>query len=112
MQVTLLHGYPDLVGRRRLIVAFGNSVTPYTQGSAGGDAITGLPFQFYIDSIPGVAISTDGTIIAIPQVTATGARQTWKFRYFNFTTSGVGVELSTGVITPKSFQFFLIGGTY
>ena len=119
MQVTLLHGYPDMVGRRRLIVANGVGPTSYTQYNAttgaGGDGISGLPFQFYIDSIPGIAVSTDGTTVAIPMITAVGARQTWKFRYYNFanTSPAIGAEVTAATnLSTKSFQFFLIGGTY
>src|SRR5215469_180439 len=100
MQITLLHGYPDVVGRRRIYVANGVGPTSYTQWASGtpptgGDAITGLPFQTYIDSIPGIAISTDGTTIAIPQAYGIGTRQTWVFRYFNFanTSPAIGAEV-------------------
>lgn len=120
MQVTLLHGYPDLVGRRRIYVANGKGPVSYTQWATGtpptgGDPITGLPFQTYIDSIPGVAISTDGTIIAIPQAYGTGARQTWVWRYFAFanTSPAIGGEQNTGTnLSSKSFQFFFVGGQY
>ncbi len=120
MQITLLHGYPDLVGRRRLYVAFGAGPASYVQFAlgppvSGGDVITGLPFQTYIDSIPGMAVSTDGTTIAIPQATGTGPRQTWRFRYFNFTagTPAIGAEVSAAVnLSTKNFQFFFIGGQY
>ena len=120
MQVTLLHGYPDLVGRRRLYVAFGAGPASYVQFAAGppvsgGDVLAGLPFQTYIDSIPGVAVSTDGTIIAIPQVTGTGTRQTWRFRYFNFgaASPAIGAEVTAATnLSTKNFQFFLIGGQH
>ena len=120
MQVTLLHGYPDMVGRRRIYVANGKGPTSYTQWTvgppvSGGDPITGLPFQTYIDSIPGVAISTDGTVIAIPQAYAVGTRQTWVFRYFAFSNASpaIGPEKTTGTsLSAQSFQFFFVGGQH
>lgn len=120
MQVTLLHGYPDLVGRRRIYVAFGTGPASYVQYSvgppvAGGDLITGLPFQTYIDAIPGSAVSTDGTIIAVPIPNAVGTRQVWRFRYFNLSASspGVGAEVTAATnLSTKSFQFFFVGGQH
>jgi hypothetical protein len=118
MQVTLLHGYPDLVGRRRMYVGFGTGPASYVQyvasPAAGGDTLAGLPFQTYIDSLQ-PCFSTDGTIFAMPIPSGTGPRQTWKFRYFNVsaTTPGIGAEVSAATnLSTKSFQFFFVGGQY
>lgn len=119
MQVTLLHGYPDLVGRRRMYTAFGVGPTSYVQYGVGppvvgGDVLTGLPFQTYIDSLQG-AYSSDGTIFAMPIPNATGPRQTWRFRYFNVSAStpGIGAEVTAATnLSTKNFQFFFIGGQY
>lgn len=118
MQLTVQHGYPDLIGRKRVYVGTGTAPTSYTIWATGtpptgGDPITGLPFQTYIDSIPGVAVSTDGTYIAIPQAYGVGPRQTWVLRYFAFTNTGVGSEATTGTnLSTKKFQIFFIGGQY
>jgi hypothetical protein len=118
MQVTLLHGYPDLVGRRRIYTAFGVGPTSYVQyvssPAAGGDTLTGLPFQTYIDSLQ-ACFSTDGTIFAMPIPSGVGPRQTWKFRYFNVSAStpGIGAEVTASTnLSTKSFQFFFVGGQY
>lgn len=118
MQLTLLHGYPDMIGRRRVIAASATGPTSYTQFAAGppvtgGDSIQGLPFQFYIDDMLGAALSTDGTTMAIFQPLGTGARQTWIVRYFAFTSSGLGAESNTGTnLSTKKFQVSMLCGTY
>lgn len=118
MQVTLLHGYPDLVGRRRIYCGFGVGPTSYVQyvssPVAGGDVLTGLPFQTYIDSLQ-PAFSTDGTIFAMPIPNGTGPRQTWRYRYFNVSAStpGIGAEVNAATnLSTKNFQFFFAGGQY
>ena len=118
MQITLLHGYPDMIGRRRVIAAFASGPSSYTQFAAGppvtgGDPIQGLPFQFYIDDMLGAALSTDGTIMAIFQPLAVGPRVTWIARYFAFTSSGLGAEQNTGTnLSAKKFQMSMLCGSY
>jgi hypothetical protein len=115
MQVTLLHGYPDAIGRRKAYVVNGVGPTSYTGGATGGDAITGLPFQTYIDAPLGPAVSVSGNFIAIFQPSGIGARQTWKLRYFGLsvTTPGIGAEVLNGVnLSAEKFQFSFLGGQY
>lgn len=119
MQVTLLHGYPDLVGRRRIYVGNGVGPTSYVQYAvgppvSGGDTLAGLPFQTYIDSLQ-PCFSTDGTIFAMPIPNGIGPRQTWRFRYFNVSAStpGIGAEVTAATnLSTKNFQFFFAGGQY
>lgn len=115
MQLTLLHGYPDAIGRRKVYVGNGVGPKSYTGGVAGGDAITGLPFQTYIDAILGPVVSVSGNYIAIPQFAGIGARQTVKLRYFAFgtTTPAIGAEVTNATdLSAEKFQFAFLGGQY
>ena len=120
MQATLLSGFPDVIGRRRVIVCKGTgpiSYVPFAVGPppSGGDQIQGLPFGWQTDSIPGNSVSTDGTIIAIPQAYAVGGRQIWVLRYFVFeaTSPAIGAEEAAATnLSSHQFQVFIIGGSY
>lgn len=116
MQITLLHGYPDAIGRRKVVVGFGVGPTSYTGGVAGGDAITGLPFQWYTDAvINDPIVSVSGNYIAIAQPGGVGPRQTWKLRYFAFaaTSPAIGAEVTNATnLSAEKFQIALLGGLY
>jgi hypothetical protein len=113
MQITMLKGYPDAIGRRKVIVGYGSGPASYLGGAGNGDQITGLPFQFYIDVVSGPNISQSGNYIAIATYSAVGARATWKLRYFAFSTSGVGSEVANATnLSAEKFQVTIIGGLY
>ena len=116
MQLTMLHGYPDAIGRRKVICGFGIGPTSYTGGVTGGDAITGLPFQWYTDAILNSPIlSVSGNFIAIAQFSGVGARQVIKLRYFVFqaTSPAIGAEVANAVnLSAEKFQVALLGGLY
>jgi hypothetical protein len=116
MQLTLLKGYPDAIGRRKLVVGFGTGPTSYVGGVAGGDALTGLPFQWYSDCLlNGPIISVSGNFVAIAQYSGVGGRQTIKLRYFAFaaTSPAIGAEVSnTTNLSAEKFQVALLGGLY
>src|ERR1700758_5217344 len=97
MQLNILHGYPDAIGRRKVIAGWGTGPKSYTGGVANGDAITGLPYQWYTDVIIGAPIiSVTGNYVALVQFSGVGARQTIKLRYFAFasTSPAIGAEVS------------------
>lgn len=111
MQVTLLKGYPDRVGRRSIWVGTGNGPASYTGGNSPTDAITGLPFQFYIDAVTEISISASGTYYAMAQpstvpIAAAGTafvgnpRATWNLRYFT-TSNGAEVSNNTNLAAEK-----------
>lgn len=115
MQLTLLKGYPDAIGRRKIIVGFGTGPTSYTGGVAGGDAITGLPFQWYTDYVHSPIVSVSGNFIAFAQLGGTGARQTIKLRYFNFgaASPAIGAEVANATnLSAEKFQIAILGGLY
>jgi hypothetical protein len=115
MQLTLLHGYPDAIGRRKVIVGFGTGPASYLGGVANGDALTGLPFQWYTDAVLGPVVSVSGNYIAIPQISGVGARQTIKLRYFAFAAGSpaIGAEVGNATnLSAEKFQVALLGGLY
>jgi hypothetical protein len=105
MQLTLLHGYPDYVGRRQIFAGFGNGPTSYTGGSSPTDTILVPRFQFYIDAIAEISISVSGTYYAIAQPSGVGPRATWYLRYF---TASTGAEVSNS--TNLSAEKFVVSG--
>ncbi len=105
MVVTLFHGYPDRIGKRSAWVGTGNGPTSYTGGSAPTDTVTGLPYQFYIDSVCEISISVSGTYYAIAQPSVAGVRATWSLRYF---TASTGAEVSNA--TNLSTEKFVLSG--
>jgi len=116
MQVTLFHGYPDMVGRRSLWSGTGNGPTSYTGGNSPTDTIVIDRYQYYIDSVAEISISASGTYYAIAQpgtvpiATAAQAslnnpRATWFLRYF---TTATGAEV--GNHTNLSAEKFTLSG--
>jgi hypothetical protein len=80
MQVTLLNGYPDYVGKRFIWAGYGNGPSSY---ATGGDEIELPGFQSYIDTVDTSGILTVSgtyTVRAIPS--AAGPRATWKLKWY------------------------------
>lgn len=105
MQVTLLHGYPDRIGRRAAWVGVGNGPASYVGGNTPTDQILVGVFQFQIDSVTDISISASGTYYAVAQPSVAGVRATWNLRYF---TTATGAEVANG--TNLSAQSFVISG--
>ncbi len=101
MQLTLLNGYPDLIGRRQAFVGYGNGPSNYTAGADDPVVIPG--FERYIDAIAGGVISTDGTTVAIAHPSGHGARQTWNLQYY----VASSMAQASGNLSAKVFQ---VGG--
>ncbi len=93
MQLTLLHGYPDYIGKRQAICGYGTGPKSYVQAASGGDQVVQPRFQNYFDVLfP--AMSLSGTYIVYPFPKAKGARQTWALMWVTRTT-GAEVAAST-----------------
>lgn len=116
MQLTLLKGYPDFVGKRATFVGFGNGPASYTQVAAatapaaatGGDQII-LPLpNYYIDSIDSSGqLSVSGTYFVRVITSGVGARQTFRLMWF-VTATNAQVAASTN-LSAESIQ---IGGKF
>lgn len=108
MQLNLLHGYPDLVGKRSIFCGNGSGPTSYV---TGGDPITVPQFQYYIDAILGGAtLSTSGTYYVLAKSSGIGSRQTWKLVW---TVTATDAEVSAGTnLSAETVQIGGFGGTY
>ena len=121
MQVTLLHGYPDYIGKRQAWVGTGNGPASYTGGNSPTDTLVIDRYQFYVDAITEISISASGTYYAmaqpsvIPIATASqgslpNPRATWSIRYFT-TTNGAEVNNGTNLSAEK-FTVSGFGGQF
>jgi hypothetical protein len=90
MQLTLLKGYPDFVGKRATFVGFGSGPASYTQLTAvtapavatGGDPVAVPLPNYYIDSIDGPGLTVSGTYYVRPVSSGVGARQKWALIWY------------------------------
>ena len=111
MQLTLLHGYPDNIGRRLTFVGYGNGPKSYVQvaTAGGGDKVTVPRFQFYIDAIGG-GLTVSKTYYVQPYPSGVGPRQTWALKWVVTATNaeaGAGIDLSA-----EQVQLAGLGGQY
>ena len=111
MQLTLLKGYPDYVGKRQIFCGNGVGPKSYVQVTAtgGGDPIVVPTFQGYIDAIfPALSISR--TYIVYPVPVAVGPRATWRLKWC---TQSSGTEVTAAVdLSGESVQLGGFCGVY
>lgn len=115
MQLTMLKGYPDYIGKRKAFCAYGSGPVSYPNtGTTIGDPVIFPTYGNYIDSIASSGVlTTDGTYIVFFQPQAVGARQTWIARWFAFTNTGVGSEATNGTnLSSKNLQVSGLCGQY
>jgi hypothetical protein len=105
MQLTLIKGYPDFVGKRANFVGWGSGPASYTQFTAatapavatGGDPVT-LPLpNYYIDAVDSGGLTVSGTYYVRAIQSGVGARQTWRLVWYVTTGNaqvGAAVNLS------------------
>lgn len=107
MQLTLLKGYPDYIGKRFAFAGFGSGPASY---ATGGDPLALPIYQKYIDSVADTH-SLSGTYIVSARPSATGtSRATWKLVWF---VAATGVEVAnTTVLSAESVQIMGYGGDY
>jgi hypothetical protein len=91
MQLTLLKGYPDFVGKRATFVGWGNGPASYSQTT--GDVVTLQPVGFRIDALAGGVNSVSGNFYVRSQSSGVGARMTWALYWY----TSAGVQVANGV---------------
>lgn len=102
MQLTLLKGYPDLVGRRQIFAGYGNGPTSYNITT--GDPVIIPGYEKYIDAVfSGISVSGTYRVDAGPA--AAGARQPWALTWSVVST---GAEVANAV--NLSAEVVQIGG--
>jgi|SRR5215831_7988019 len=111
MQLKMLSGYPDNVGRRHLWCGYGPGPTAYAPVSpTAGDVLQPPRFQFYFDSvIPGTSFNPTtnvaGTYLVYGVAFGVGARLVWKLKWV---TASSGAEVAAGT-DLSAFQVQLSG---
>ncbi len=106
MQLTMLAGYPDRVGKRFVWAGFGVGPTSY---ATGGDTVALPGFQNYIDAMFGdLTVSGTYYVRSIPSVA--GPRATWKVKWF-ITSSGAEVTAGTN-LSAETVMLSGLGGVY
>ena len=107
MNLTLLPGYPDRIGKRFAFAGSGVGPTSYSQTTKDPIALPG--FQNYIDVLHGAA-TVSGTYTVRPIPSAAGPRATWKLTWVVIAT---GAEVANGVnLSAEKVQLGGLGGTY
>jgi hypothetical protein len=109
MQLTLLHGYPDFVGKRATWCGYGNGPSSLL---AAGDLVKLPCFGYYIDAIAGSFRSVSGIYDVIAQPAAVGARASWSLIWRFATTgsvasvaqnqAGTGMTTGTYIVTATT----------
>ena len=111
MQLTLLHGYPDFVGKRCTWCGHGSGPTSLL---AAGDAVTLPLYGYYIDAIGGDVRSISGTYDVISHPAAVGPRASWSL-IWRFATTGsvasVAQNQAGSGMTPGTYVVTATTGT-
>lgn len=111
MQLTLLKGYPDRVGKRFILCGNGAGPKSYVTvtAAAGGDPIAVPAFENYVDILfPAVSVSRTYIVYPIPNIV--GARSTWRLKWC---TASNGTEVSAATdLSAESVQIGGFGGVY
>lgn len=107
MQLTLLKGYPDYIGKRFAWCGYGTGPTSYLQST--GDPLAIPRFQNYVDScFEGTSVSGTYFVRALPS--AGGPRATWKLKWY---VTSTGAEVANAVnLSAETVQLSGFGGQY
>ena len=107
MQLKMLDGYPDLVGRRSIFCGYGNGPKPYV---TGGDPLTTGQFNYYIDSVDSSDLTVSGTYYCLPIQSKVGPRPTWKLKWI---VAATNVEAANGLdLSAEQIQVSGKGGIF
>ncbi len=106
MQLTLLKGYPDMVGRRRIFCGYGNGPASYVQT---GDPLIVPGYETYIDGVQG-AVTVSGTYKVEARPSGVGARQSW---FLIWSVVATGAQVAGAVnLSAEQVQITAFGGQY
>jgi len=103
MQLKLLNGYPDFVGKRATFCGYGNGPASYSQTT--GDVLQFPLTNWYIDAVLGSVETPTGTYFVRARPAGVGARRAWGLYWYN---TADGTPVSNG--TNLSAQQIQIGG--
>ena len=103
MQLTLLKGYTDLIGRRQAFCGYGSGPASYSQTT--GDPLSLTAYERYFDIVNDTPQDPTGTYYAVARPSAVGARATWSLHWFVVST---GAEVAN--TTNLSSYSLQVGG--
>ena len=103
MILTLLKGYPDVVGRRQIFCGYGTGPAIYNQTT--GDVLQGLGYERYIDCVLEATQDPTGTYYAVARPSIAGPRATWSLHWF---VTATNAEVANGV--NLSGYTLMVGG--
>lgn len=104
MQLTLLKGYPDLIGRRQAFCGTGTG--PAIYNATTGDPVIVPGYERYIDIVLEVPQDPTGAFYAVARPTLAGARASWALHYFIASTS---VEVANNSTSLAAINFVVAG---
>jgi hypothetical protein len=108
MQLTLLKGYPDLIGRRQAFCGFGTGPASYSQTT--GDVVASPAYERYFDTIHNTPQDPTGTYYAQARPAAVGPRAAWSLHWIVVAT---GLEVANAVnLSTFSLQVDGLMGEY
>lgn len=108
MQLTLLKGYPDMIGRRRTFCGYGAGPSSYSQTT--GDPVSVIGYETYFDIVHDTPQDPTGTYYAQARPSAVGPRATWSLHWFVVST---GAEVANAVnLSTYSLQVDGLMGQY
>lgn len=111
MQLTLLRGYPDYIGKRFAFVGYGNGPASYVQvtATAGGDPLLPLRFNNYFDLVEG-GLTVSRTYIVRPVLAAVGPRAQYRLMWV---VAATGSEAAAALnLSAEQVQLGGFGGVY
>jgi len=109
VNVTLLKGYPDFIGKRQAWAGYGNGPASYVQG---GDPLILPQYGAYLDTIDSSSLSVSQNYSVVGLPSGVGPRKSWKLKWLyaggqigvnSFSVSSVGSGQTAGT--------YNIGGT-
>lgn len=107
MQLTLLSGYPDNVGRRHIWCGHGKGPSSYSQ--ANKDPLERIRLSWWYDAII-PALTTSGTYRVEGIASGVGPRQEWKLKWV---VAATGAEVANGTnLSTQTVQLAGFGGQY
>lgn len=110
MQLTLLSGYPDFVGRRSIWCGYGQGPEHYSRTEK--DPLHVPPFSYFVDAII-PAVSSSGRYMVYGVAEGVGARQEWKLKWVKASGEDAGEEVENNHdLSEETVQLAGFGGQF
>lgn len=107
MQLKLLFGYPDFIGRRFAWAGYGSGPSAYV---TGGDSIALPGFNQYVDAIFGSVYTVSGNYVVTPIPLGYGARQKWNLKWAPAATASATSPVTTRLGSAANYALLASAG--